>query len=208
MKTYCNPILTLIWLFILMNSFFNPVYSQSTYALPLSENLTMDNRFDSLDYAQDFQPKSPKKAQRRALLHALVPSGLGYLLMSQSYSSSNDALFNIGAVIGSYGYLIGPSMGNLYSGDNARGITGIAIRSVVMFGPYLLLKDSGDWNKFYDGIGDELLLLLGTTSFYYNIFTSKKSAREYNRRHAIDITLSPTVDPGSMTPVLSLKLKF
>lgn len=176
---------------------------------------------DSLNIA-DEDRKDSMVATKRALLNTFVPIGAGVLL---ARGFDQNLVETAGVLLIGYGLIYGPSQGNLYAEDSARGMVGIGIRAgsiavatfVSLSTPAAFVGDvaEGEINeKKYNSASAAILVsgLAFTGSMVYNLLTADKSAREYNKQHSGDVEVTLKTENLRYTqkaaPALTVKWHF
>ncbi len=125
--------------------------------------------------AQAQNPES-RQAYGSALFHTLVPIAGGYLL----HRHSGETGQSIGSVMGAYGFVVGPSMGNYHANDNTRGMAGVVFRTAGT-----VFAGAGLFHNFYANEsrnadpGRQVFLYLGISSALWNLFSIGQSLRDY-----------------------------
>lgn len=164
------------------------------------------------------QVKSIDIAHRRAIIHTAVPLSAGILLMSLG----DDVGFLLpGSLFSTYGVVVGPSMGNFYAGDFERGGKGVTIRlsALGITGVTALLSFQKGFSYALGGPEQDfttetvvisLMALVVVGSMAYNIATIRESVREYNANQgfAAKISLAPSFDWSSKTPLVTARVQF
>ncbi|KPJ59579.1 MAG: hypothetical protein AMJ46_10725 [Latescibacteria bacterium DG_63] len=144
--------------------------------------------------------KDPEKALHSALVHTMVPIGLGGYLGATTESGP------LGIIAIGYGMVVGPSAGNFYAEDYFRGTLGVGIRLVC----WTIVADAigrqmshktGTRRRNYTSAPVTLAALgLAVGSTAWNIATAPDSARKFNARHQrVGYVLMPILDPISET---------
>jgi len=160
-------------------------------------------------------PKSPGKAALISLGHTLIPTaaGLGIATIGSSNVEGSRAVLAFGSM--TYGLAIGPSMGNFYAKDYARGMAGIGLR-IVAAGLVASSIGQGMANgndDEYDGSDDGKVatMFLGGLALYFgstiwNIATAPSSVRRYNSKQGLQI--APSYNPLDKSYRVGVQLSF
>lgn len=153
-------------------------------------------------------------ALRQSLFNTVAPMALG---LGAVALFENRTVRTVGAWMTVYGLVIGPSTGNFYANDYARGGVGALVR----FGGAVLLRNATsevfgrqfanllhvDDKSVSFGDTDVLIgsaLLVG--SIAYNIITGPVSVREYNRKMGYVMEMESLPGTGKVAPVLTARI--
>jgi hypothetical protein len=156
------------------------------------------------------------EARTQAIAGTLVPLALGIGTASLVENNTVKKTASFAAV---YGLVLGPSLGNFYAKDYARGMLGIAAR---MGGGYLLLdatrelagKDVADglgWDDKSVSLTDTRVLIGGgiiIASAVYNVISAKASVESYNRNTGYTIGLAPVIVNDQTVPLVTANIQF
>ena len=126
-----------------------------------------------LSQEQVVKEKSTEKAVWLAVGSTLAPAALGLPLVLESDSKTGWVFIGLGAGFG-------PSIGKMYAEDYFGALTGVTIRLV-----------SGIVGASFSGFpkGENYAgVLVCTTSFFYDFFTTARSVRKYNEKSLISIS--------------------
>lgn len=177
-------------------------------ALPLNAQPRSRYKSQHLKYVDE--------ARTRAMAGTLVPMALGIGTASLVENSTIERVASYAAV---YGLVMGPSLGNFYARDYARGILGLAAR---LGGGYLLLdatqelagRDVADglgWDDKSVSLTDSRVLIGGgiiLASAVYNVISAKASVNRYNRNTGYTIALAPATVNNEIVPLLTANIRF
>lgn len=199
----------------------NISYGQFTGKQPISNYDQIERGTSSWQDADEDDRKDPMVATRRALLHTFAPIGAGALMTG---GFDHDLVETGGVILIGYGLIYGPSQGNLYAEDPARGMTGIAIRAGSVVLVYFLgastipsmVSDVADPDTDNNYTGYEVATVLTGMAFagsmVYNLLTADNSAREYNEIFSGNVEVNLKTKYLRYTkksaPALSIKLHF
>ncbi len=178
------------------------------YASPLIGQPDSRYRSQHLKYVDE--------ARTRAMAGTLVPLALG---IGTASLVENDTIERIASFAAVYGLVTGPSLGNFYAGDYARGMLGLAAR---LGGGYLLLdatrelagKDVADglgWDDKSVSLTDTRVLIGGgliLASAVYNVISAKASVNRYNRNTGYTIGLAPGTLHNEIVPMFTATVLF
>lgn len=135
---------------------------------------------------QESKPKSPSVGVAIALANTVVPIAIGQPILWQEANLT-------GALLVSYGLIIGPLPGNLYAKDGRRGWLGVVARTGISLTSGLLC-----WALVSEGEEDVSaawpLFLGGAASLAVaarNTWTIPSAVRRYNE----SLSVSPTMEP-------------
>ncbi len=160
-------------------------------------------------------PKSPGKATLISLGHTLIPTaaGLAIAVLGSSNVEGSRAILAFGSM--TYGLAIGPSMGNFYAKDYARGTAGVGVRIVAagLVASSIGQAMANGNDDEYDGSNDGKVatLFFGGLALYFgstiwNIATAPSSARRYNSKQGLQI--APSYNPLDKSYHVGLQLSF
>jgi hypothetical protein len=161
--------------------------------------------------------KSVSKARSLALTNTAISVGVG---VGSVALFESDFLRTSGAVLAVYGLTVGPSTGNFYAGDYARGMMGVGLRAA---GAFLMADATSEifGQKFANtlmvdekpvSISDTKILIGGILmlgSIAYNVITAKKSVERYNRgNQPFSMNVTPAIVNDKVTPVLTAQFNL
>lgn len=159
--------------------------------------------------------KSEGEALRLAVTNTLMPIAVG---IGAAHLFDGGVLEKSG-VLAIYGIVVGPSTGNFYASDYARGGIGMLAR----LGGAYLMKDAarevlGDevidplgFDEEEAELGDAKVLIgsgLILVSTVYNIITAPKSVREYNAAFGYGVKVQALKGTGTSVPMLTVSYRF
>lgn len=163
------------------------------------------------------QPKTISEARTLVFTNTLMPVGVG---MGTVALFENNTVQSIGAAMAVYGIVVGPSTGNFYANDYARGGLGMAVRFV---GAYLMKNATSEifGHRFSNAlhvdnkdvsIGDTKILIgagLVIGSMVYNFVTASKSVKEFNKgMKRFTLNVKPTDVDGKVAPVFTARVNL
>ncbi|MBX7152314.1 hypothetical protein K1X84_11770 [bacterium] len=163
---------------------------------------------------QSLTLKNPTKAVNLALAHTLIPIGASIALFSIGDSNVEDLQLVTATSLLVYGGLIGPSVGNFYAKDYARGGIGMGLRAagtLMVFGHIAAsMRYANDDDATGGAPGDGMALVglgLVAGSTIWNIFSARNSAETYNQHNGLT-GLSFGYDPISKKTTVGVGFKF
>lgn len=172
--------------------------------------------------AQHFQaqnqeaPKSVLRGRSIALTNTILSIATGMAAVS---FFDNKTLQTGGAVLTTYGLVMGPSTGNFYGDDYRRGLLGAAGRAA---GLYLLADATREvlGDPFADvlGVDDTEVTLTDTkvltggilviSSTLYNVISVSQSVWEYEEERTVSMGMNTAVIENKVTPMITAHFHF
>ncbi|NUM79902.1 hypothetical protein HUU42_03770 [bacterium] len=163
---------------------------------------------------QSLTPKNPAKAMNLALAHTLIPIGASIALFSIGDSNVEGIQLVTATSLLVYGGLIGPSVGNFYAKDYARGGIGMGLRAagtLMVFGHIVETIRYDNDDDATGGAPGDGLALLGTAlvmgSTFWNILSARNSANAYNKKYGLS-GISFGYDPITKKTSVGIGFKF
>jgi len=162
-------------------------------------------------------PKSPNKAVRLSAIPTIATMFVGGVLLAFDQHNEIDDYNSYegpGFVIWSAGVTFGPSLGYSYSENPSRARTGQLIRGASILTSFFLFHygKSSETDRGTAQTMNDLALalrLFAVGSAAYDIFTVKKSVREYNRRHDLArIQMTPIYLANQKAPGLGVRFNL
>ncbi len=152
--------------------------------------------------ASPSQPPGKLLPYTTAALHTLLPIATGYYL----HHRSHETVQSFGTLLGAYGFIAGPSMGNYLLNDNARGMAGVVFRTAgAAFSGVGLFHNLYPSPNRQDDPGHGALLFVGLTSAIWNVLSLEQSRKEFQESGLFRFSIAPYGLRGSE---ISLRLGF
>ncbi|MGD8426719.1 MAG: hypothetical protein PVH63_03760 [Balneolaceae bacterium] len=161
--------------------------------------------------------KTVAEARSLSASNTLMPIGVG---MGSVALLENNTLQKVGAAMTIYGIVMGPSTGNFYAEDYARGGLGMAVRVI---GAYLMKDATSEifGHRFAGALGidnknvslTDTKILIGEGlvlgSIIYNFLSINKSIAEYNSgKKRFSMSLNPALIDGKISPLVSARIEL
>jgi len=161
--------------------------------------------------------KTVSEARTLAFTNTFMPMAVG---MGSVALFNNKTVQSIGAVMTVYGIIMGPSTGNFYANDYARGGLGMVTRLV---GAYLMKNATSEifGQRFSNSLNiDNKKVKLGDTKILigaglvvgtaiYNFISASKSVKEFNKsKKRFSLNVTPSVVGKKVSPLLTARVTF
>jgi hypothetical protein len=172
---------------------------------PFSATLIMHSARVGPAWAQSLPKtmKSPEAARGWSLGSTLIPMASG-AIAGRAGSNGGAGVLIVG------GSLLGPSAGHFYAGQPARALAGVALRTALL-GVFVAATCWDECSKQQNDAQEKLAVVFSAAilgSAVYDIVTAPRSARRYNEKHGLTVSVLPRHIDGSPGLTLRTSLRF
>ncbi|HCR48259.1 MAG TPA: hypothetical protein DIW24_01430 [Bacteroidetes bacterium] len=163
-----------------------------------------------------------KQLWRQVAVHTIIPVGAGSTLFLKGYEREQQLIENIGLAVSLYGFLVGPSVGQIKVQDRRAAATftvgriGVGVASLALSHRYqkngLCNKPESDFDDPCDVIGWSSAASVTVLALWDVLSATRKlqNGQEHRPRGRADYSLSPQLlSTGSkLVPGTTLQLRF